>query len=229
MLKIVRILVVTTIFLTTLLASSSVVFAQGNGSKIILSPSYQELGVGKEFQIDVLISTSVASVGADAYIDYDPRVIKVVSIDVGEGFDKVPLKTAKDGTIKITALDDQNSSFIGVGRVATLHLKTIDAGDTSLRVKFESGATTDSNVVSAKVTDTLIKVDEGKFLAGNAFERSLGAAKRLAFKAIPVFIFLIFAGVAAYVGYRWWKKQQEGPKDVFIPREVPLDRPPDAS
>jgi len=226
--KKIRILTAAIVYLFLFLLGSNVAFAQESSSKIILSPSYQELGVGKEFQIDVLVSTSVASVGADAYIDYDPRIIKVVSIDVGEGFDKVPLKTAKDGTIKITALEEQNNFFTGVGRIATLRLKTIDAGDTALRVKFESGATTDSNVVSTKVTDTLVKVDEGKFLSGGAFERSLGAAKRLAFKAIPIFIFLIFAGIAAYVGYRWWKKQQEGPKDVFIPREIPLDRPPDS-
>ncbi|OGY25302.1 MAG: hypothetical protein A2Z11_03005 [Candidatus Woykebacteria bacterium RBG_16_43_9] len=214
------------LYLASLFFSTSVAFAQEKNSQIILSPSYQELGVGKEFKVDILVKTSVETVGSDVYIDYDPRVIEVVSVDVGESFDKVPLKEAKDGSIKITALEDQGNTFSGLGRIATLHLKTIDAGDTALRVKFESGATTDSNIVSTKVTDTLSKVDEGKFLAGDAFERSLGAAKRLAFRAIPIFIFLIFAGIAAYVGYRWWKKQQEGPKDVFIPKEVPLDRPP---
>ena len=102
-----KILIAAVVYLTLLLLGPNATFAQENGSKIILSPSYQELGVGKEFQIDVLISTSVATVGADAYIDYDPRVLKVVSIDVGEGFDKVPLKEAKDGTIKITVPNHQ--------------------------------------------------------------------------------------------------------------------------
>ena len=202
-------------------------FADEKSSYIILSPSYQEVSVGKEFKVDVVAKSDTSLVGGDIKIDYDERVLEVISVDVGEAFDTTPLKTAKDGTITITSLIEKDSElFYGAGRVATLNLKTIDAGDTSLVLQFELGATTDSNLTSAQVTDTLTKVDEGKFVVGNPFERSVGAAKRFAIKSIPIFLFLVFLGVFLYVVYRWWKYRKAMPKDVFIPKEVPLDKPP---
>lgn len=215
------------LFLVLAVVFTGVSFAAANNSKIILSPSFQQIGVGEEFTVDVLVSVGTPSVGADVKIDYDNRVIEVVSIDVGEAYDLLPVKSAKDGTISLTGLMEREGGlFLGTGRIATLNLKTIDAGDTSLNIQYESGATTDSNVTSVEVKDTLKEVDQGVFVVGNPFERSLGAAKRFALQALPVFIFLLVMGIASYVAYRWWKEQQAQPKNVFTPREVPLDKAP---
>lgn len=212
--------------LTTVFTGIS--FGAKNNSKIILSPSFQQMGIGEEFTVDVLISSDTPSVGADVKINYDARVIEVVSIDIGEAYDLLPVKSAKDGIIILTGLMERESGlFFGIERIATLNLKTIDAGDTSLNVQFNEGDTTDSNITSIEVKDTLGGVDQGVFVVGSPFERSLGAAKRFAFKSLPVFIFLLVLGISAYVGYRWWRKKQTQPKNVFIPREVPLDKPPD--
>jgi len=224
-----KLLLLPFVFFALTVVFTSLSWAAENNSKIILSPSFQQVGIGKEFTVDVLVSSKIPSVGADVIIDYDDRVIKVVSIDVGEAYDLLPVKSAKDGTIILTGLMERESGlFLGTERIATLNLKTIDAGDTSLKIQFSEGATTDSNVTSIEVKDTLQKVDQGVFVVGNPFERSLGAAKRFAFKSLPVFIFLLVAGIAAYVVYRWWKEQQAQPKNVFTAREVPLDKPPDA-
>lgn len=215
------------LFLMLVVVFTSGSFAAENNSKIILSPSFQQVGIGKEFTVDVLVSSDTPSVGADVKIDFDDRVIEVVSIDVGEAYDLLPAKSAKDGTINLIGLmEREGGSFLGTERIATLNLKTVDAGDTSLNIQYESGATTDSNVTSIEVKDTLVGVDQGVFVVGSPFERSLGAAKRFAFQALPVFIFLLVLGIAAYVVYRWWKEQQSQPKNVFTPREVPLDKQP---
>jgi hypothetical protein len=226
----IKLLLAPIIFILTLLCFSQAVNAQEKNSQILFSPSYQQVPVGEEFKVDVIVISDKPSVGADVKIDYDARVLEVVSIDAGEAYDKVPLKSGTDGTISITGLIERGSGlFSGTGRIATLNLKAIDAGDTILKVQFEPGATTDSNITSAEASDTLTSADKGTFLAGSSFQRSVGAAKRFALRALPLFIFLVFAGVAIYVAYRYMKKQQKLPKDVFIPREVPLDRPPGPS
>ena len=223
----IKLLLLPFVFFVLTVVFTSAPFAAGNSSKIILSPSFQQIGIGKEFTVDVLILSDTPSVGADVKIDYDERVIEVVSIDVGEAYDLLPVKSAKSGTINLTGLMEREGGlFLGTERIATLHLKTIDAGDTSLNIQFNQGDTTDSNITSIEVKDTLVEVDQGVFVVGNPFERSLGAAKRFAFKSLPVFIFLLVLGIASYVGYRWWKEQQSLPKNVFTPREVPLDKPP---
>ncbi len=216
------------LFFILTIVFTSVSLVAGNNSKIILSPSFQQINIGEEFTVDVLVLSDTPSVGADVKIDYDDRVIEVVSIDAGEAYDLLPIKSAKEGTIYLTGLMEREGGlFFGTERIATLNLKTIDAGDTALNVQFNKGDTTDSNITSIEVKDTLGGVDQGVFVVGSPFERSLGAAKRFAFKSLPVFIFLLVLGVSAYVGYRWWKKKQAQPKNVFIPREVPLDKPPD--
>lgn len=223
----IKLLFVPFLFFVLTIVFTSISLAAENNSKIILSPSFQQIGIGQEFTVDVLISSGTPSVGADVKIDYDDRVIEVVSIDVGEAYDLLPAKSAKDGTIILMGIMEREGGlFLGTERIATLHLKTIDAGDTSLNVQFNDGGTTDSNITSIEVKDTLEKVDQGVFVVGSPFERSLSAAKRFALRFLPVFIFLLVLGISAYVGYRWWKKQQARPKNVFIPREVPLDKPP---
>ena len=222
-----KLLFVPFLFFVLTIIFTGISFAAENSSKIILSPSFQQISVGKEFTVDVLISSNIPSVGADVKINYDDRVIEVLSIDVGEAYDLLPVKSAKDGTINLTGIMEREGGlFRGTERIATLNLKTIDAGDTSLNVQFNDGGTTDSNITSIEVKDTLKGVDRGVFVVGSPFERSLSTAKRFAFKTSPIFIFFLVLGISAYVVYRWWKKQQARPKNVFTPREVPLDKPP---
>ncbi|MEX0621506.1 MAG: cohesin domain-containing protein [Candidatus Woykebacteria bacterium] len=216
------------IFSTT--SFSQVALAQEKNSEIILYPSYREVRVGENFKIDVLAKSDAPLIGGDVKISFDPRVIEVVSIDTGQAFDSVPLKKVEEGKITITAINEREGNlFSGVGRVVTLNLKTIDAGDTSLKVDFDPGASTDSNLTSAEVSDTLAKVDSSTYIVGGPLERAVGSAKRFVMAVAPLFIFLIFAGIVAYVGFRWWKYREQQPKDVFIPRKVPLDKPPEAS
>ena len=162
----------------------------------------------------------------DVKINFDPRILEVDSIKNGDAFEKVPLKAVKSNTITLTGLNAQGDKFTGVARLVTIYFKAKDAGDTKLRVIYDRGETKDSNFTTPKVSDALTKVDTGNFAIGTTMQRSVGAFKRFILKAIPVFIFLIFVGVAAFFAYRWWKQQKGTGQSVFIPEHAPLDQPP---
>lgn len=204
------------------------VFAQNQSQKILLSPNYQEMPLGAGFKVDVLIVSEETLIGADVKIDYDDRVLEVISIDSGEAFDMVPKKVANEGVISITGLKSQaGSPFYGIGRLATLNLKTIGAGDTTLRTQFEPEKTTDSNLTTAQVKDILEQAEDSSFAIGSSFQKVLGSTGRFVLKAAPLFIFLIFVGIAAYVVYRWWRYQKENPEYNPFPRKyqyMPLEK-----
>lgn len=195
-------------------------------SAVLLSPSFQQLPMKAQLVVDVIIKAGEPLVGADVKIKFDPRVLEATSIDSGDAFEKVPLKATKGNTISLTAINTGANKFVGSGRLATLHFKAKDAGDTKIKIAHTLGSTTDSNLVAPQVKDVLSKVDTGHFLIGSPLQRNVGAVKRFIFKVIPVLIFLIFVGILAYLAYRWWKSQKEAPRPVFIPEHVPLDQPP---
>lgn len=200
-------------------------FAQVKPS-IYLQPDFQQLGVDDEFLVGVLINSNDQLVGADAKINFDPQILEVTSIDDGDVFDRMALKSVSEGRIVITGLADEGEKFKGLGRLALIHFKAKDAGEAVLEVEFNVGSTTDSNLSSVEVKDTLSNVDTGKFVAGGMLERGAASARRGFLRILPLLIFLILLGAAAFLGYRWWKDQQGRPKNIFIPGEVPMDRPP---
>ena len=217
-------------FFGVILVSLAFVFVGRSFAKtesvILLSPSFQQLPMKAQFVVDVIIKADEPLVGADAKIKFDPRVLEVASIDPGDAFEKVPLKAVKGDTISLTAVDYRGNKFSGTGRLASLHFKAKDAGDTKIKISFSSGSTTDSNLTNPQVKDVLSKVDTGRFLIGSPLQRNVGAFKRFIFKVIPVLIFLILIAIIGYLAYRWWKSQKEAARPVFIPEHVPLDQPP---
>jgi len=222
--------IVKLVSLAVLLAAFAAVFPRvsfaKSDSQIFLQPSFQQLPMKAEFSVDVIIKAGEPLVGADVKLNFDPRILEVSSIDNGDAFARLPLKAIKGNAITITGLEDKGEKFVGTGRLVTLHFKAKDAGDTKVKVAFDSGSTTDSNLTTPAVKDVLAKVDGANFQIGTPLQRNVGAVKRFLLTVIPVLIFLIIAGILAYLAYRWWKKQKEGERPVFIPGHVPLDQPP---
>ena len=217
-----------------LIGLSSAIFAEEKTSSsdkikessILLEPTYRQLKINDKFKVAVMINTSLPLIGADLKITYDDRVLGVESIDEGEAFSKFPRKQFGKGEINITALADKGKEFSGTGTLATLNLKAKDAGDTKLNIEFKSGKTNDSNLTQVPAADVLTKVDSGYYTIGNSTQRALGAIKRFLIKIIPYALFLALLIIFGYLLYRWYKAKKEGGPDVFIPEEVPLDRPP---
>ena len=202
-------------------------FAQTSGPSIFLSPEFQELKVNEEFTVEVLLSSNQKLIGADALLSFKPEILEVVSIDDGNIFSKTPLKSVENGKIKITAVEeDRGKTFSGEGSLAKIKFKTKDAGETDLELELTQGSTTDSNLTTAEVKDVLSEVKNSNFVVGSPLQRGTASVRRAFVKVLPFLVFLLFVGVLAFFGYRWWKKQQGTPRNVFVQRKVPLDKPP---
>src|SRR3990172_7137460 len=193
-------------------------FAQTSGGpSIFLSPEVQELKVNEEFTVEVLISSNQKLIGADVLLSFNPDVLEVVSIDDGNTFSKIPLKAVSEGKIKITAVEeDRGKTFSGEGSLAKIKFKTKDAGETNLELE----------LTTPEVKDVLSEIKNSNFVVGSPLQRGTASVRRAIVKALPFLIFLIFVGVIGFFGYKWWKKQQETPKNVFVQRKVPMDKPP---
>jgi len=201
---------------------------QGTTSEpaILLEPAYQQLNLKEEFQVAIVINSDLPLTGADVKISYDSRVIEVLSIDEGDAFKDLPLKSVNNGVISITAVAKAKEEFSGTGKLATLKLKTKDGADTNLIIAFNPGDTTDSNLTQVPPADVLTKVEIGHYVIGTDLQRTTGAVKRFLIKIFPYIIFLIILIIIGYLAYRWYKAQKSAGPDVFIPEEVPLDQPP---
>ena len=221
-------LVACCVFLTKAVFAQTKSPSGGGEPSILLEPAFLQLKMKEEFQVAVVINSDLPLVGADAKISFDPRVLEVVSIDDGDAFKNLPLKSVNKGAINITGIAEKKAEFSGTGTLATLSLKAKDAGDTNLIIAFSPGETSDSNLAQVPASDVLAKVEVGHYLIGTPMQRTTGAVKRFLIKIIPYLIFLIFLAIAGYLAYRWYKTQKSAGPEVFIPEEVPLDQPPPA-
>lgn len=213
--------------LVFLFTFSFLAFAQENSNSIILSPEFQELKVNEEFIVEVILNSNSQLVGADAVLSFNPGILEVVSIDEGGIFSKTPLRAIEPGKIKITGVEeDKDKLFSGSGSLAKIKFKAKDAGQTGLDLEFKPGSTTDSNLTTAQAAEVLSEVKNSSFVVGSPLERGTALVRRALVRALPFLIFLIFAGVAGFFGYRWWKGQQLAPKNIFVQRKVPMDKPP---
>jgi len=116
-----------------------------------------------------LITKNRKTPGADIVLSYDPAFLQLVQIDgakpsvtkgqvrvnpelylntTGSGFDTFPFMSVdySKSIISFAALKLPLKEFQGNGDVASLRFKAIAQGATAIKVVFENGSTTDSNV-----------------------------------------------------------------------------------
>jgi hypothetical protein len=194
---------------------------------IILEPAFQELKVDEDFKVAVILNSEQPLVGADVVIKFDPEALKVISIDEGDAFALTPLKVENDNFIKITGVSEGKDPFSGNSVLATIQFKAKSAAETKLEIDFAETSTTDSNFTTSKVTDVLGTVEAGNYKIGTPVQRGLAGVRKLIVTLFPFALFLVILGIVGFLGYRWWKRYQNEPKDVFIPEHVPLDKPPE--
>jgi hypothetical protein len=194
---------------------------------VILEPAFQELKVDEDFKVAVIINSEQPIVGVDVVIKFDPEVLKVISIDEGDAFPLMPLKVENENFIKITGLAEGKEPFSGNSTLASIQFKAKSAAETKLEIDRAEGSTTDSNFTTSKVTDVLGTAEAGNYKIGTPVERGIAGVRKLVVTLFPIAIFLVILGIVGFLGYRWWKRYQNEPKDVFIPEHVPLDKPPE--
>ncbi len=134
-----------TLLLISFHFSAKAVFGAGS---FYLSPDSDSVGVGENFNVDIIINTGGAKTdGADALLNYDGTKLQVVSIAGGTTYPTYPTKTSTSTTITIGGVSNTSGPyFSGSGVFATITFKGTAAGTAAVTFKFTSGSTTDSNV-----------------------------------------------------------------------------------
>lgn len=129
-------------------------------SQTSLTPKQGEL-----FEVGVVVDTKSESIGgAGARIKFDPKLVIVDSVAVGDIFADYPQVKHDNmkGELVISGISANNNSFFsGQGILATVRWQAVAAGDTKISFDFTPGSTTDSNMaVTFGNGDILSQVNE---------------------------------------------------------------------
>lgn len=109
---------------------------------------------GANFKVDIVLSTTKPTGGADLILKYDPAMLELVpnnnqAIVLGKIYQEYPVKEvdSKEGKITLTGLTSLSSKgFVGEGLFLTISFKTKTKGSTKVSFDFTKGSTTDSNI-----------------------------------------------------------------------------------
>jgi len=90
-------------------------------------------------------------VGADAYINYDPTMVEILSIRPGTAFPTYPTAdfSEKNGIITVSGIMPMRETFNGEDIMGIVEFKPISSGNTTLELDFAPGNTRDCNMVEA--------------------------------------------------------------------------------
>lgn len=137
--------------------------SSGNVELLAKQKTYK---VGENIEVLVKVSTGgYPTVGSDVILHYSPQSLKTnaASINLGNLYSEYPMKVVDEGagTIRISGIsaDRRREGFSGVGILATIVLKAVAVGSTSVTVEFEPDNTADTNLIESKDSkDILSKV-----------------------------------------------------------------------
>jgi len=148
-----------------ILIIAAVIFLK-SASRVVLSiDTISKIETGQEFQAHIMINTNDKEIsGVDILMEYDEQAIQVIhAIDATESvFPIWPMRTAENGKISMSALVVPGQTFSGQGKIATLWLKALKPGKTSISFVFEKDSTEDTNA-AFNGKDLLDKVINAKF------------------------------------------------------------------
>lgn len=146
-----------TIFLALLFYIVVPLFNSVNAANLRFNPTSGTVRVGSTVDFDVRIDTGGEAVtSADAYIEYDPNFVEIVSVTDGNFFQTVTHNDVKtSGRLYIAGIVTNAATFkIGEGLLASVKLKGLKNGDITLRYICEQGSTTDSNIAKNDINAT---------------------------------------------------------------------------
>jgi len=144
------------ILLLLFISSSSSAFA----ASFSLDPVTTSSQANSSFTVDLDIDTGgVQTTGANAILTYDTTVLEVVSV----AYPASPPYSTNSETIDNTngrltinsSATSQAYAYSGTGTMATITLKGLIAGSSSLSFLCVAGSTTDSNIINTSVQDIL--------------------------------------------------------------------------
>jgi hypothetical protein len=205
-----------------------VVSEQVQAASFTVDPEVVSTEAGEEFSVDVSIDTGGKKTdGADLVLKFNAEKLEVLRVDPGVVYSDYPIQETGDGVVKVTGISSQKGPFFeGEGVFATIVFKVLYGGEEFIKVDFEDGSTTDSNVAfHGKGTDILSEVGGSILYISGPEKQESFINTSAAGKILIVLVYLIIVVIVGFFAYRWWvKKTRE--QDIFIPEKAPLDRPP---
>lgn len=131
--------------------------------KISLESDKKEYKVGDSILVTIKIDTAGQTTdGTDAVLMYDPQILGTEDLSITKGTVYPDYPVAKvdteTKTIRISGITSLHSEgFSGAGVLATIKFQAKKVGKTTLSFEFSPGATNDTNIVSSKTGDDLLK------------------------------------------------------------------------
>lgn len=129
--------------------------------KLQLKPA--KVSLGDNFGIEVQLETfGQNTVGVDAIINFEPNYLRAFRIDPGPLYPNYPGLSFDNqkGVIKLAGSSNFGQYFSGKGILATLNFEALAEGETVVDFKWEPNSTRETNIVSPKKTDLLVKKPE---------------------------------------------------------------------
>jgi len=134
-----------------------------------LETDKSKLKRGKEIALTLFLENSERqeTLGTDMVLDFDPAVLKVLSIETSSLYPKfVPSEEnrVEDNQVFISGIAEYDQPVAGEGKLATIHFKSIGAGKTELYLNWKLGATNDTNIVDFREGRDLLKQEPNRII-----------------------------------------------------------------
>ncbi len=165
-------LIAALLFLTASCVSEASLVGNTNNATLTLSPNAGVYKVGGTYAVDILVNThGQNAVVVAAFLNYNPSLFQVISIDTSGSIFTTEAENIIDGTngrVKITRGIPTPGVNVTNGKVATLNIRGLTDATPSVdnfTFDFTAGSTNDSNVIlnDGLGTDILSGVDNGKY------------------------------------------------------------------
>lgn len=145
-------------FFASLVCASMFVCATQASLAATLSfdPSSAQVKVGETTTLQVKVNAGTSEIlGVDAMIEYDKNLYKVESISDGTFLTVTTKDSGSEGKIYIAgAVESAGESVTGSGILASIKLKALANGTSSVRYVCELGETGESNISEASIDAT---------------------------------------------------------------------------
>ena len=129
---------------------------------VVLIPDKNSLRVGETVKIDINLSSTRSTSGADLVIIYDPNVLAVKNVgnpvSLGNLYPSYPsnLVSEGEGRVSVSAVTQENAGVIADGHFGSIEFMVKAAGQTQVMVDFAFGQTTDSNIIAVDSGDDIL-------------------------------------------------------------------------
>lgn len=133
------------------------------GGLIALTSEKSNFRPNEKFKISAKLATGgKPSDSTDLVIYYDPGQLKTSSdkITLGETYPDYPIADVDEqlGLIRISGITPpKEDGFNGIGRFAEIEFTALNLGKGEIKIEYEKGATTDSNIVASESPSDLLE------------------------------------------------------------------------